>query len=172
MSHGPQFLVKHTSNTSLLHRSPRSASACSEPRSRPHRRCQAQGEGLPPRLPARWKGFLALDRVYLRPLAWGVCAVLVFPGTQARHGLLCRYRSGASVAQRVVSATRRVLLPASVPRRSRVRPSFCPADWRCCSTTPASAPSGRQCTRVAGGPRCQLGRLIASIKDGSDTTSR
>ena len=23
-----------------------------------------------PRLPARWKSFLALDRVYLRPLAW------------------------------------------------------------------------------------------------------
>ena len=137
----------------------------SEPRSRPHRRCQAQGEGLPPRLPARWKGFLALDRVYLRPLAWGVCAVLVFPGTQARHGLLCRYRPGASVAQRVVSATRRVLLPASVPRRSRVRPSLCTADWGCCSTTPASASSGRQRACVAGGPRRKLGRIIVSPMD-------
>jgi len=64
--------------------------------------------------PAGRKGFLALDRVYIRPLAWGVCAVLVFPGTQARHGFLGRYRPGASVEQRVVSATRRVLLPASV----------------------------------------------------------
>jgi hypothetical protein len=35
-----------------------------------------------------------------------------------------------------VSATRRVLLPASVPRRSRARPSLCTADWGCCSTTP------------------------------------
>ena len=154
-----------SSTAPATHRSPRCASACSEPRSRPHRRCQAQGVKLPPRLPAGRKGVLALDRVYLRPLAWGVCAALVFPGTQARHGLLCRYRPGVSVARRVVSATRRVLLPASVPRRSRVRPSFCTADWGCCSPTPASAPSGSQCTRVAGGPRWQLGWIITSLKD-------
>ena len=69
-------------------------------------------------------------------------------------------------AERAVSATRRVLLPASVPRRSRVRPSFCTADWGCCSTTPSSATSGRQRARVAGGPRCKLGRISASLMAG------
>ena len=152
-------------------RSPWRASACSKPRPRAHRRCQAYGIEVPSRLPARRQCFLAFDHVHLRPLAWGIRVVPVLPGAQARYGFLRRHWSGEPVAQRAVSATWRVLLPASVPRRSRVRPSFCPADWRCCSTTPASAPSGRQRTRVAGGPRCQLGRIIASIKDGSDTTS-
>ena len=147
-------------------RSPWRASACSKPRPRAHRRCQAYGIEVPSRLPARRQCFLAFDRVHLRPLAWGVCAVLVFPGAQARHGLLCRCRPGASVAQRVVSATRRVLLPASVPRRSRVRPSLCTADWGCCSTTPASASSGRQRACVAGGPRCELGWIIDSLMAG------
>jgi len=54
------------------------------PRSRAHQHCQAQGRQIPPRLPAGRKGFLALDRVHLRPLAWGLCAVPVLPGAQAR----------------------------------------------------------------------------------------
>jgi len=35
--------------------------------------------------------------------------------------------------------------------------------WGCCSSTPASATSGRRRARVAGGPRCKLGWLIASL---------
>ena len=59
------------------------------------------------------------------------------------------------------SATRRFLLPASVTRRCRVRPSLGTSDGGYCSSTPASATSGRRRARVAGGPRCKLGWLIA-----------
>ena len=37
------------------------ASACSEPQSRAHRRCQTQGFEVPPRLPSAGQGFLAFD---------------------------------------------------------------------------------------------------------------
>ena len=109
-------------------RSPWRASACSKPRPREHRRCQAYGIEVPSRLPARRQCFLAFDRVHLRPLAWGIRAVPVLPGAQARYGFLCRHWSAEPVAQRAVSATRCVLLPALVTRQCRVRPSLCTSD--------------------------------------------
>ena len=36
----------------------------------------------------------------------------------------------------------------------------------CCSTTPASASSGRHLACVAGGPRCKLGRISDSLMAG------
>jgi len=56
-----------------------------------------------------------------------------------------RHWSGELAAQRAVSATRRVLLPASVTRRCRVRPSLCTSDGGCCPSTPSSAFSGTLC---------------------------
>ena len=75
--------------------------------------------------------------VYLRPLAWEIRAVPVLPAR--------RHWSGELAAQRAVSATRRVLLPASVMRRCRVRPSLCTSDGGCCPSTPSSAFSGTLC---------------------------
>ena len=43
------------------------------------------------------------------------------------------------------------------------RPRVGTSDGGCCSSTPASATSGRRRARFAGGPRCELGWLLASL---------
>ena len=114
------------------------------------------------KVPAGRKGFLALDRVYLRTLGefmWFLCflahkrAMDFFAAigqANPSHKELCQQR-GAFFYQ----------------HRSRVGVACAQACalriGGACSTTPASATSGRQRARVAGGPRCELGWIIASL---------